>query len=116
MVFLVLILLYFSSLIAVLRQDREENVEVALKILRLLTPPAQSSRHRILLQFSQQIASACQSFIQGPRPGEDGAPHQGPNDLAPNEQYGAITRCSVRLIPLVCLCEFRMPKVPLYTR
>lgn len=87
---------------SVLRQDREENAEQAMKVIRSLAAPAQATRHRVLLQLSQQIASACQPFVQGPRPGEDGAQHPGArSDFVPNEPYGPITRCSVRLIPLV---------------
>jgi len=90
-------------LVDVLRQDREENAEVAMKILRVLAPSTHSSKHRTvtMMQFSPQIASACQLFIQGPRPGEDGASHQAGADNAHHDQYAQVTRCSVRLIPHV---------------
>jgi hypothetical protein len=41
-----------------------------------------------------------------------GAPSAPANTVSHSEYWQTV----VRLIPLVCLCEFRMPKVPLYTR
>ena len=78
---------FHIRLVDVLRQDREENAEVAMKILRALAPSTHSSKHRTLMQFSPQIASACQLFIQGPRPGEDGAQHQAGADNPHHDQY-----------------------------
>jgi hypothetical protein len=60
-----------KELISVISQDREDNAELVLKIIKIQTPQASSSRGRILQQMSSEIANACQVFVQGPQGGQD---------------------------------------------